>query len=168
MSFRFPRDLSFSFFAAAFAAAVFAPHAPAAPATISVQVDQPAHKISPMLWGLFFEDINLSADSGLYPELVRNRSFEGSDNLRYWKFTPAAGEAKPSLDDSKPLNAFNRHSLHVRPGTGAVLLNSGFWGMNFVAGENYRFSLASRVAYDAKGKIKVELLDSGDPVVATA
>ncbi len=71
----------------------------AAPATISVQVDRPAHKISPMLWGLFFEDINLSVDGGLYPELVRNRSFEGSDHLRYWTFTPAAGEAEPTLDD---------------------------------------------------------------------
>ncbi|MEZ0216853.1 MAG: alpha-L-arabinofuranosidase C-terminal domain-containing protein [Rariglobus sp.] len=167
MSSLLPRNLRLSLFSATLAAAVFAPHAPAAPATISVQVDQPAHKISPMLWGLFFEDINLSVDSGLYPELVRNSSFEGSDHLRYWKFTPAPGESGPSLDDSKPLNAFNRHSLHVRPGSGTVLLNSGFWGMNFVAGETYRFSLAARVADNAKGKIKVELLDSADAVVAS-
>lgn len=138
-----------------------------APATISVQADQPGHPISPLLWGIFFEDINLSVDSGLYPELVRNRSFEGSDHLRHWKFTPAAGEPAPSLDDAKPLNAFNRHSLHVRPGAGAVLLNEGFWGMNFVAGESYRLSLASRVANGAKGKIRVDLLDSTDAVVAS-
>ena len=30
------------------------------------------------LYGLFFEDINRSADSGLYPEMLRNRSFEDS------------------------------------------------------------------------------------------
>ena len=138
-----------------------------APATISVQADQPGHPISPLLWGIFIEDINLSVDSGLYPELVRNRSFEGSDHLRHWKFTPAAGEPAPSLDDAKPLNAFNRHSLHVRPGAGAVLLNEGFWGMNFVAGESYRLSLASRVANGAKGKIRVDLLDSTDAVVAS-
>ena len=45
---------------------------------------------------------------------------------------PRALLPAPSLDDAKPLNAFNRHSLHVRPGSGTVLLNSGFWGMNFV------------------------------------
>jgi alpha-L-arabinofuranosidase len=35
-------------------------------------------KISPNLFGLFFEDINYSADGGLYAELVQNRSFEYS------------------------------------------------------------------------------------------
>ncbi len=31
---------------------------------------------SPMLWGIFFEEINHSGDGGLYAEMVRNRSFE--------------------------------------------------------------------------------------------
>lgn len=30
------------------------------------------------LYGLFFEDINRAGDSGLYPEMIRNRSFEDS------------------------------------------------------------------------------------------
>ncbi len=34
-------------------------------ATIKVQVDKPGHKISPTLWGIFFEDINCSADAGI-------------------------------------------------------------------------------------------------------
>lgn len=33
---------------------------------------------APDLYGLFFEDINRSSDSGLYPEMIRNRSFEDS------------------------------------------------------------------------------------------
>ncbi len=32
----------------------------------------------PSLYGLFFEDINRAGDGGLYPELLRNRSFEDS------------------------------------------------------------------------------------------
>jgi len=56
----------------------------AAPAKLTVQVDQPGHKIAPTLWGIFFEDINLSADGGLYPELVRNRSFEDSEKPEHW------------------------------------------------------------------------------------
>ena len=128
MSFLLPRNLRFSLFAAALAAAVFAPHASAAPATISVRADQPGHAISPLLWGIFFEDINLAADGGLYPELVRNRSFEGSDGLRYWSISAAVeGANAPAIDQSRPLNAFNRSSLRVRPGTGIVLENTGYW-----------------------------------------
>jgi len=59
----------------------------AQPARIEVAAGQPGHTISPTLWGVFFEDINLSADGGIYPELVRNRSFEDSDKPEFWKFT---------------------------------------------------------------------------------
>ena len=30
------------------------------------------------LYGLFYEDINRAGDSGIYPEMLRNRSFEGN------------------------------------------------------------------------------------------
>ncbi len=33
---------------------------------------------APDLYGLFFEDINRAGDGGLYPEMIRNRSFEDS------------------------------------------------------------------------------------------
>jgi len=153
------------------AAALFAAHTFAAQATISVRADNPGHPVSPRLWGVFFEDINLSADGGLYPELVRNRSFEGSDGLRFWTFTSAskaATEAAPTLDESRPLNAFNRHSLQVRPGAaGCVLENPGYWGMNFVAGEACAFRVAARATDDFKGALRVELLDSAGAVIAS-
>jgi alpha-N-arabinofuranosidase len=44
--------------------------------TASAQTAKGGEKISPDLFGLFFEDINYSADGGLYAELVQNRSFE--------------------------------------------------------------------------------------------
>ncbi|MGI8633788.1 MAG: hypothetical protein ACR2KZ_00145 [Segetibacter sp.] len=43
---------------------------------ITVFANKPGVKISPDMWGIFFEDINLAADGGLYAELVKNRSFE--------------------------------------------------------------------------------------------
>src|SRR5512138_727811 len=50
-------------------------------------------KISSDLFGLFFEDINYSADGGLYAELVQNRSFEynptersGWNPFSYWDY----------------------------------------------------------------------------------
>ena len=54
---------------------------------------QTGKKISPDLFGLFFEDINYSADGGLYAELVQNRSFEYNPTERrewnpfsYWEY----------------------------------------------------------------------------------
>ena len=47
---------------------------------INVDVANPGVKVSPNLYGIFFEDINHAADGGLYAELISNRSFEDSDN----------------------------------------------------------------------------------------
>ena len=43
---------------------------------ISVDALHPGATISSSMFGIFFEDINFGADGGLYPELVKNRSFE--------------------------------------------------------------------------------------------
>jgi alpha-N-arabinofuranosidase len=53
--------------------------------TITVQVDRPGAAISPTNFGLFFEDINFGADGGLYPERVKNRSFEFSDPTKWFR-----------------------------------------------------------------------------------
>src|SRR5437764_900737 len=49
-----------------------------------VKVNKPIAKIEPTMWGIFFEDINLGADGGIYAELVKNRSFEFSKPLMGW------------------------------------------------------------------------------------
>ena len=92
----------------AFADGVFAQ------ANLTVEVDKPGHPVSPTLWGIFFEDINLSADGGIYPELVRNRSFEDSDQPDSWTLSDSiGGKSTIAIDSSQPLNPFNRHSLRV-------------------------------------------------------
>ena len=45
------------------------------PTIIAVDAAHPGAAISPQMFGIFFEDINFGADGGLYPELVKNRSF---------------------------------------------------------------------------------------------
>ena len=42
--------------------------------TIHVDASNPGVKVSPNLYGIFFEDINHAADGGLYAELISNRS----------------------------------------------------------------------------------------------
>src|SRR5271168_5054315 len=89
-------------------------HGGFAQANLTVDVDRRGHPISPALWGIFFEDINLSADGGIYPELVRNRSFEDADQPDFWTVTDSnGGKSKIAVDSSLPLNPFNRHSLCV-------------------------------------------------------
>src|SRR6516164_6463404 len=74
-------------------------------ASIEVQVDKPGHRIAPTLWGIFFEDINLSADGGIYPELVRNRSFEDGEQPEFWKLSDAAdGKSEMKIEALRPLN----------------------------------------------------------------
>src|SRR5215469_16180199 len=113
----------------------------AQPAKITVDVAHPGHAISPTLWGIFFEDINMSTDGGIYPELVRNRSFEDADTPEYWKFASMGdGKSEASVVTADvqarppvpPLNPFNRKSLRVKVDGAFTLQNEGYWGMNVV------------------------------------
>lgn len=133
-------------------AVMFAAETSAETATISVVADKPSHKVAPTLWGVFFEDINLSADGGLYAELVRNRSFEDSDELQHWSVAAAPGAKAtatvtcehPWADN--PLFTRNKRSLklHVEGTGGAGVSNSGYWGIPAKAGGIYHLSFAAR------------------------
>ena len=143
----------------------------AQPAKISVAADRPSHKIAPTLWGIFFEDINLSADGGIYPELVRNRSFEDSDKPDDWKFTSVSGGSEASVITADvhaqppPLNAFNRKSLRVKVAGAFTLENDGYWGMNIRADSSYTLNLAVR-GEKFEGKLMAKLLSSTGAVLA--
>src|SRR5437868_12856273 len=97
---------------------------------ITVQVDKPGAAVPPTLFGLFFEDINFGADGGLYPERVKNRSFEFPDPWMGWQKIEREG-AKGTLDvlNEKPLNANNAHYLRMAAeatGKGFGVTNEGF------------------------------------------
>ncbi len=47
-------------------------------ASIDVKTQNRKFNTEPMLYGLFYEDINRAGDGGLYPEMIRNRSFDDS------------------------------------------------------------------------------------------
>ena len=129
--------------------------------TITIQTDQPGHQVSPTLWGVFFEDINLSADGGIYPELIRNRSFEDSEKPEDWKLTKLAdGKSEMTIDSGRPLNPLNRRSLRVKADGAFTLENDGYWGMNLVKGDRYTFKLAVRAADGFKGPLSVKLLSA--------
>ncbi len=138
-------------------------------ATISINANQPGARVSPMLWGLFFEDINLSADGGIYAELVRNRSFEDAEKPIHW-FTVSSGmaEVELSVDSEKPVSAKNPHALKVAVkdiGSGrAGVMNPGYWGMALKKGAQYTLSLQVRGEAAFSGPLAVTL-ESQDGVV---
>ena len=82
--------------------------------SLTVQVDHPTAKVSPMLYGLMTEEINFSYDGGLYPELVRDRTI-GFDwqALAHWTLvTKGNSQAKVS-----PNNEVDQRSPAQEPET---------------------------------------------------
>jgi alpha-L-arabinofuranosidase len=120
----------------------------AADATLTVDVNRTGPAISPMMHGIFFEDINYAADGGLYAELVQNRSFEHRDPLFAWsKVERGGGEVKISVETDRPLNANNPHYLRLAvdlAGTGAGVANDGWDGIAVKQGEKYVFTVHAR------------------------
>ena len=145
-------------------------------AKITIDVSKPGHTISPTLFGIFFEDINLSADGGLYPELVRNRSFEDADSLQYWKFTSPDGKSKASVIKANvqskqpvpPLNSFNRKALLVDANGSFKIENDGYFGMNAVQGNSYTLKFAARATENFNSFLKIKMIGSNGTELASA
>ncbi len=134
--------------------------------------------ISDELIGIFFEDINNSADGGLYAELVQNGSFEFSTMDRdgwgpgtAWRLIRpghSLGYMKPCVENPVHANNANYMRLHIERAkeyydytgwTGIGIQNDGFDGISVKAGEKYDFSAFMRnVIGDAK-KVRVVLVE---------
>lgn len=123
------------FFAALALAAIPAWLFPQNP-SLSIQVDRPTAKVSPLLYGLMTEEINFSYDGGIYAELVRDRAIgPGRRPLFHWTMAAHGNSmADVSVDDlTGPSQALPR-SLKVTVSTAseaapAGLQNDGYWGM---------------------------------------
>lgn len=118
--------------------------------TVDLDAARLGPQVSPMLYGIFYEDINHAADGGLYAELVRNRSFEDdAKGPAHWN---AKGNATLKLTDKNLLNKAQGKALEVTfTGDGDGFNNEGFWGIPAVQGRTYRLS------FWAKGKLKGNL-----------
>lgn len=143
-------------------------------------------KISSDLFGLFFEDINYSADGGLYAELVQNRSFEYNPTERrewnpfsYWEYiSPGFSYGKISVETSIPVHPNNPHYLvldieHVgheakfTGESGVGLKNSGFDGIIVKSGEKFNFSIFARQLSESPIELSVSLQNRKGTVLAT-
>ncbi len=138
--------------------------------SIVVDPDKVRFPVSDDMWGIFFEDIDLSLDGGVYAELVRNRSFEDGlvrtrkqNSVGFWN---TVGHATLSLDASKPISEKNRNCCRVDALPGGGVANDGYFGMAVQAGAEYSLSVAMRG--DVKGDVEVSLKTLGKTLASGA
>jgi alpha-N-arabinofuranosidase len=130
---------------------------------ISIKADQPVAEVQPTMWGVFFEDINMGADGGIYAELIKNRSFEFYKPMMGWKVL-----GKPSTEgdflvmNRHQTNTANPRFLHVtlhNNKKGSIgISNEGFRGMGIKNNIGYDFSVMYRQVSPGI-KIYIELIN---------
>ncbi|MEP6728792.1 MAG: alpha-L-arabinofuranosidase, partial [Bacteroidota bacterium] len=140
--------------------------------TLTVKVNEPKATIQPTMWGVFFEDINMGADGGIYAELVKNRSFEFNKPLMGWKILgkPATEGDFTVLNRGKENTAnprFLRIILHNNTKGSIGLNNEGFRGMGIKKGVRYDFSVMYRQTA-ANIKMYIELVNEKGENIAGA
>jgi len=104
--------------------------------SITIDVDKPSVQISPLLYGIFFEDINRSGDGGLYGEMLENRSFEDFNLPMGWTLLNEGGsQITMTLDKTRPLNEKNPTCLRLDitslgSGGRVGVINQGYKGIS--------------------------------------
>ena len=114
--------------------------------------------LSPLQYGIFYEEINHGGDGGLYAELVRNRSFE--DNASSPDGWQKLGDTGIDIVTANLLNKAQGHALKLTINENyAGIRNEGFWGMNIVEGETYTLTFWAKTDGSLDGRMVAELQD---------
>lgn len=148
------------------------------PVNVSIRPDRSrAKKISDLLVGAFFEDINYAADGGLYAELIQNWDFEYQpsdkeyrdqswNHQKAWEVSGAGTVL--TIDSTAPIHINNKYYAVLRTGaSGGALSNEGFDGIAVKAGERYDLSLFARARTAKGGKLTARLVGKDGAVLAT-
>ncbi len=144
---------------------------PGPPISLIVHVDKPGPAISPSMWGIFFEDINMAADGGLYAELIKNRSFEFNPPMGWAEHTTAPGDGTVLVLNQSAENANNPRYIRLThlSDNPYGLSNEGFRGMGIKNAETYHFSVWARpVDPLASLALRLELKTPDGQTIATA
>jgi alpha-N-arabinofuranosidase len=139
------------------------------PKVFVIKTNEVKAKVSPSMWGLFFEDINLGADGGLYAELVLNRSFELDLPMMGWKEQKDEAAAGHYLMLNRgTTNQANRRYISLTSTKGRYgLSNVGFRGMGIKKGMQYNFSLLARQPKGGSGSLVIELIGEKGVVIGS-
>jgi alpha-L-arabinofuranosidase len=135
-------------------------------ASLTVEANKLGPIVSPSLYGIFFEEINLAGDGGLYGELIRNRSFEESTMPIHWKLVQeGVAEGQMSIDSIYVMSEKNTHYLKLKvlqALEGYVgIANEGYWGIPVKKGAEYDLSLCA-LTPDGINRSLVAVLEAPD------
>ena len=147
-------------------------------ATLSIQLDKPAHAVSPTLYGLMTEEINYSYDGGLYAEMVRNRTLQdhGWAGVGRWNVEHIGNSAASmAIDLTEGPSAALEHSMAITvkqadSANPAGVRNEGYWGMAVRPNTTYKGSLYAKSESPDLGPLTVSLVsdNTGQPVATAA
>ena len=86
-------------------------------AQIALRPGERGPDVPKTLYGIFFEDINYSADGGIYPELVANRGFDWDNGSTHgWENDFRGGaQARISIEHVKEERSPKRTSMNSVP-----------------------------------------------------
>ncbi|SEO75042.1 alpha-N-arabinofuranosidase [Mucilaginibacter gossypiicola] len=139
----------------------------------TIAADNVKAHIQPTMYGIFFEDINLAADGGVYAELVKNRSFEFNMPLMGWKEQKKdGGDGRTEVINRAVERPENAHFIKSYITTDAGFYgfsNEGFrGGMGVKEGEEYSFSVIAKQEGDTNVKLNIELRGDNDAIIGKA
>ena len=117
---------------------------------ITVHVDQPGAKISPVFYGLMTEEINHAYDGGLYGELLRDHAFR---DPAAW--TPIGAVMQPTGLFMRASDGPGR--LIWPTDTVPKLENKGFWGVPVKPRTTYRVVIRAKASGETPRAIGVAL-----------
>ena len=127
--------------------------------------------VQPTMYGIFFEDINMAGDGGVYAELVKNRSFEFKMPLMGWKEVKENGADGSILVLNRgAANPDNPRFIHVTSNSakGYGLINEGFKGMGIKKDDQYNFSVLAKLPEGSGVSLQIDLVSAkGETIGST-
>ena len=134
---------------------------------LTVRADDPQHRVSPRLIGVFFEDINFGADGGLVAELIKNGGFEFPQALMGWSEVGDADAGSAAASNESPFATSNANFLRIEARDGGYgVANEGFRGMGVRADEQYVFAARARSIAGREALVTVRVVSAEGAVLA--
>lgn len=127
--------------------------------TLNFDVAKRGSTLSPLQYGIFYEEINNAGDGGLYAELIRNRCFEDASSPDYWT---TIGDASISITRTDLMNENRQAALNIKlKGSDEGISNTGYWGIKCREGDTFKLTLWLKSDTGYKGTVKASISEDG-------
>jgi alpha-N-arabinofuranosidase len=144
--------------------------------TVNIATGTTGATVSPTLFGAFLEDINYSAEGGLYNDEVRNSGFNDSTNaLNSWSAITSSGVSAALTSDTTtgPTTALTQSgALAITSGVSSTaragISNSGYFGVAIAPSTSYTVEFYAKATSGFTGPLTADLESTTGTVFATA